>query len=193
MGVKHVSREVEVAGKPVSGIEATRSDPLPDRDAALEVLFRGQYAGLLRFAMLLVGSREEAEEVVQDAFMSLHRHWDRLRDTGAAGAYLRAAVVGGCRSRRRRYARAAVSAPRLAVLFGDTAVEEPTITVDKAAEVAAAVRALPTRQREVVVARYYLGLTEAQTAQLLNIAVGSVKRHSHRALTALERGMEATS
>ena len=181
-----------MAQEPVSRIVVARSESTADRDAVLEVLFRTHYAALLRLAMLLVGSREEAEEVVQDAFVSLHRHWIGLRDTGSAGAYLRAAVVGGCRSRRRRFARAAAT-PRLAVVLDDPTLEERAIDAEAAAEVAAAVRALPTRQREVVVARYYLGLTEAQTAQLLHVGVGSVKRHAHRALAALERGMEATS
>ena len=51
----------------------------------------------------------------------------------------------------------------------------------------------PTRQREVIVARYYLGLTERQTAELLHVGLGTVKRHAHRALAALECRMEAPS
>jgi DNA-directed RNA polymerase specialized sigma24 family protein len=43
------------------------------------------------------------------------------------------------------------------------------------------------------VARYYLGLSEAQTAQLLQVGLGSVKRHAHRALRTLQSGIEATS
>jgi RNA polymerase sigma factor (sigma-70 family) len=76
--------------------------------------------------------------------------------------------------------------------MGDPPPHDPTVDLDNAESVASAVRALPTRQREVVVARYYLGLTERQTAELLHIGVGSVKRHSHRALAALEHGIEAT-
>jgi RNA polymerase sigma factor (sigma-70 family) len=72
-------------------------------------------------------------------------------------------------------------------------LEEIAVDTDEAARVAAAVRALPTRQREVVVARYYLGLSEAQTAQLLQVGLGSVKRHAHRALRTLQSGIEATS
>jgi RNA polymerase sigma factor (sigma-70 family) len=169
------------------------TEPAVDRDAALDLLFRAQYAALLRLALVLIGSREEAEEVVQDAFVSLHRHWSGLQNTGSAGAYLRAAVVGGCRYRRRRFARAAARAPRLAQFLGDRTLPDPTVDLENANSVASAVRALPTRQREVLVARYYLGLTESQTAQLLHIGVGSVKRHAHRALAALERGIEATS
>ena len=172
---------------------AVRTAQEEDRDVVLDVLFRAQYAALLRLAMVLIGSREEAEEVVQDAFVSLHRHWSGLRDTGSAGAYLRAAVVGGCRYRRRRFARAAAFAPKLALFLSDTTVADPAVDLADVDRVASAVRALPTRQREVIVARYYLGLTERQTAELLHVGLGTVKRHAHRALAALECRMEAPS
>jgi RNA polymerase sigma factor (sigma-70 family) len=172
---------------------AVRTAQEVDRDVVLDVLFRAQYAALLRLAMVLIGSREEAEEVVQDAFVSLHRHWSGLRETGSAGAYLRAAVVGGCRYRRRRFARAAAFAPKLALFLGDTTVADPAVDLADVDRVASAVRALPTRQREVIVARYYLGLTERQTAELLHVGLGTVKRHAHRALAALECRMEAPS
>src|SRR5690348_18414153 len=100
----------------VSRIAVAQSEPTANRDAVVGVLFRTHYTDLLRMAILLIGTREEAEEIVQDAFVSLHQRWAGLRDTGSAGAYLRAAVVGGCRSRRRRFARATAAIPRLAVI-----------------------------------------------------------------------------
>lgn len=163
-----------------------------ERDEVLDVLFRTHCAGLVRLAMVLLGDREEAEEVVQDAFVSLHRNWSGLRDTSAAGAYLRQAVVGGCRSRQRRFVRARRANAKLAAVPSYGSLEEPAVDSEEAARVTTAVRALPTRQREVVVARYYLGLTEAQTAELLHIGLGSVKKHAHRALAALQRGVEVT-
>lgn len=163
-----------------------------ERDEVLDVLFRTHCSGLVRLAMVLLGDREEAEEVVQDAFVSLHRNWSGLRDTGAAGAYLRQAVVGGCRSRQRGFVRARHAATRLAVVLDGGSLEDLAVTSDEAARVTAAVRALPRRQRDVVVARYYLRLTEAQTAELLQIGLGSVKKHAHRALAALQRGIEVT-
>lgn len=57
---------------------------------------------------------------------------------------------------------------------------------DDARRLAAAVQALTTRQREVVVCRYYLELTESETAALLDIGLGSVKRHAHRGLARLQ-------
>ncbi|HEU5000611.1 MAG TPA: sigma-70 family RNA polymerase sigma factor [Lapillicoccus sp.] len=163
-----------------------------DRDEMVDVLFRRHCAGLVRLAMVLLGDRTEAEEVVQDAFVSLHRHWSTLRDPNAAGAYLRAAVVRGSRSRQRRLIRSRAATARLSVAPADGNLEDLALDLDQSARLAAAVRALPTRQREVVVARYYLGMTEAQTATLLDIGVGSVKRHGHRAMTALQRGIEVT-
>jgi RNA polymerase sigma factor (sigma-70 family) len=66
----------------------------------------------------------------------------------------------------------------------------PTSLRDEALRLVAAIRSLPLRQREAVVCRYYLDLTEAQTAALLEIGVGSVKRHAHRALAKLHDQME---
>jgi RNA polymerase sigma-70 factor (sigma-E family) len=163
------------------------------REEMLDALFRTHCTSLVRLAMVLLGDREDAEEVVQDAFVSLHRNWSGLRDTGAAGAYLRAAVVGGCRSRQRRFARGRRATNRLATVPAGGSLEEIAVDTDEAARVAAAVQALPTRQREVVVARYYLGMSEAQTAQLLQVGLGSVKRHAHRGLATLQRGIEVTS
>ena len=55
----------------------------------------------------------------------------------------------------------------------------------------AALRALPTRQRECLALRYYLGLSEAEIAETLGISAGSVKTHTHRGLGALEKTLEA--
>ncbi len=182
-----------MAEEPALRTTALDTPRATERDAALDVLFRTHCASLVRLAVLLLGDREEAEEVVQDAFVSLHRNWSHLRDSGAAGSYLRSAVVRGCRSRQRRLIRARSAAPRLVAVVDGVTLEDRAIDQDQAARLTAAVRGLPTRQREVVVARYYLGLTEAQTATLLSVGLGSVKRHAHRALAALERRMEVPS
>lgn len=163
-----------------------------DRQAVLDVLFRTHCASLVRLAMLLLGDRGDAEEVVQNAFVSLHRNWPRLRDSAAAGAYLRSAVVRGCRSRQRHLIRARYAAPKLAVVVDPPTLEDRAVDHDQAARIAAAVQALPTRQREVIVARYYLGLTEPQTGQLLGIGLGSVNQHAHRALASLHHGIEVS-
>src|SRR5436190_23064066 len=70
-------------------------------EAAVEVLFRRSYPSLLRIAYALLGTREGAEDAVQDAFVSLYRHWSGLRDQRAAETYVRSAVLNRCRSRIR--------------------------------------------------------------------------------------------
>src|SRR3954453_11028522 len=74
----------------------------PSREVVVEVLFRRHYAELLRLAVVMLGSREPAEDAVQEAFVALHRNWRSLRVPEAAAAYLRSAVLNRCRSWVRR-------------------------------------------------------------------------------------------
>src|SRR3954453_12594305 len=74
----------------------------PTRAVVVEVLFRRHYANLLRLAVVMLGSREPAEDAVQDSFVALQRNWRSLRDLAAAEAYLRSAVLNRCRSWLRR-------------------------------------------------------------------------------------------
>lgn len=160
-------------------------------DDALAVLFQREYLPLVRLATCLMGSQEAAEDVVQDAFLSLQRHRATLRDAGKAEAYLRSAVVNGSRSQVRRLVRERVRR-RPAAVPGPSS-EDRAVERDEHARVYAAVQELPTRQREVVVCRYYLDLTEAETADLLGISAGSVKRHAHRAVKAVQTRVEVTA
>ena len=79
-----------------------RDAETPARDELVDVLFRRHYAALLRLGVVMLGSREAAEDVVQDAFVALHRHRRSLRDPEAAEAYLRSAVLNRSRSWVRR-------------------------------------------------------------------------------------------
>jgi RNA polymerase sigma factor (sigma-70 family) len=163
------------------------------RDEAVSALFHRHCTDLVGLAFCLLGDREAAEEVVQDAFVALHRHWRGLREQPAALPYLRAAVVNGCRSRQRRLVRARAALPMLRPsITSEPSTEDTAVGRDEAARLAAAVRTLPTRQREVLACRFYLELTETQTAALLQIARRSVKTHANRALAGLARRLEVT-
>ncbi len=172
-----------------------RAAPAPDDGfptsprAAVTALFHVHHRRLVGLASLLVDDRESAEEIVQDAFESLYKRWRGLRDPDAAVAYLDRSVVYGARSwvRRRITARSYV-APEA----GTTpSAEVEGIDGSQRAELAKAIRALPRRQREVVVLRYYLDLSEDQIATWLGISAGSVKQHQSRATAALHKRMEA--
>lgn len=171
-----------------------RDDPVrvPDRAELLDVLFRRHYAPLLRLAVVMLGDREAAEDVVQDAFVSLHRNWTHLRDPEAAEAYLRSTVLNRGRSWVRRQVTQRAARPLRLVPDGPASPEDATVARDEAGSVVAAMRALPRRQRDVLACRYVLELSVGETAQLLGIGVGSVKAHTHRGLRALQKRIEVT-
>ncbi len=159
-----------------------------DRDTALADLHREHYPSLVRFACLLVDDVGLGEEVVQDAFVRVYRAWPRVDDPLK---YLRTAVMNGARSRlRRRLVARRYVAP---VVRHETGADEIVVTRSEHADVVAAVRALPRRQRECLVLRYYVDLSEAEIATTLGISTGSVKSHSHRAMTALARVLKEDS
>ena len=136
----------------------------------LDVLYTKQWRPMVRLALLLVDDVGSAEDVVQDAFVSMHRR--PPRDADAAIAYLRTSVVNGARSVvRRRIVEGADHDLRVAA---------------EHAEVIAALRRLPRRQREVLVLRYWGRLSEAEIARTLGVSTGTVKSTASRALDVLE-------
>lgn len=163
-----------------------------DRDAALTTLFSAYHRQLVGFALLLVDDLATAEDVVQDAFLALHRRWFAIRDTQASYEYLRTAVLNGSRSQlRRRRVRAAAKQN----LVAPDAVSAETSALDHAEydAVVGHLAALPARQRQVLVLRYYLDQSEAEIARTLSISPGSVKQHASRGLAALTARLEMTS
>ena len=161
-----------------------------DRTSAVTALFEEHYASLVRMARLLVDDRETAEDVVMEAFTSLYRRWMAIRDPGEAHRYIRSCVLNGARSqlRRRRLRRRHER--------GNPQYEEnpdglETSEVDRSA-VTQLLATLPYRQRQVLVLRYFVDLTEAQIAYELGISPGSVKTHAWRGLAALARALEGS-
>jgi RNA polymerase sigma-70 factor (sigma-E family) len=159
-----------------------------DRDDGLRELFESQYPSLVRLACLLLDDRGLGEEIVQDAFVKVHGSWERIADPAAAPAYLRSAVMNAARSRMRHRLVARKHEP--AALPPTDSAEAHAILREDQAEVLAALRALPNRQRECLALRYYLELSEAEIATTLGISAGSVKTHTHRGMTALAQKLE---
>jgi len=154
----------------------------------LEDLYRQHRMRLVRLAILLVDEPATAEDVVQEAFTGLHRHWAGLRDEAAALGYLRIAVVNGSRSvlRRRKTARGYVP-PHQA---NARSAESLAMLTTEHQSVVAALGQLPPRQREVLVLRYYGGMSEAEIATATGGSRGTVKSSASRALDALQRILE---
>ncbi|MBN9113368.1 MAG: SigE family RNA polymerase sigma factor [Pseudonocardia sp.] len=175
-----------------AGPDPVAAPPPPPPGApprTLADLYNDHRLRLVRLAVLLVDDPTTAEDVVQEAFTGLHRNWGGLRDEAAAVAYLRTAVVNGSRSvlRRRRTARDYVpphsvnarSAESLAMLSA-----EHQAVVD-------ALATLPPRQREVLVLRYYGGMSEAEIAEATGISRGTVKSTASRGLDTVAKVMAA--
>src|SRR4249919_1258689 len=146
-----------------------------ERDATLSALHREHYRSLVRLACVLLDELGAGEEVVQEAFVRVHRSWAQVDQPLI---YLRATVMNLSRSRMRRrlVARRRVEP----VVRPAMSAEEHVVLLSDQQEVLDAVRTLPRRQRECLVLRYYLELSEAEIAATLGISNGSVKSHSHR-------------
>lgn len=155
-------------------------------DGAFALLYAEQFGPLVRLAVLLVGSPAAAEDVVQESFAKLHGRFDRVDEPRA---WLRVAVVNGCRNERRRLGRLRRHLARQGERPEATAVAAPPREPADAA-LLGALRRLPMSQRSAVVLRYYLGLNEAEIASALGIRPGTVKSRLHRALTQLRAELE---
>jgi RNA polymerase sigma-70 factor (sigma-E family) len=163
--------------------------PQPAQDEKYRDLFHGHFWGLVRLAQLL--GIDDPEDVVQDAFVRLHRKHGMLRDPNASLSYLRTSICNAGRSRFRHRLMTRRRHPQLAALDKDVpSAEHQAVYREDIRELLEAVAELPRRQREVLVLRYWLDLSERETAQALGVAVGTVKAHGSRAIAALGKRLE---
>lgn len=135
---------------------------------------------LLRTAYLLTGNRADAEDLLQTALAKTYLSWDRIRDQQALDGYVRRVMVNTQTSfwRRLRPERPYDELP-------DRGVPDRTAHSDLHDALWTALSSLPARQRAMVVLRYYEDLTEAETAEVLHVSVGTVKSTTSRALAKL--------
>jgi len=166
-----------------------------DRDEEFSHFVATSSTSLTRLAWFLTGNADLAADVVQEAYTKTYRAWRRVRQ-GEALLYARAVVINTNIDRlRRRHGETA--------LADDFDLADPAdlaSTVSQRDEVTRLLAGLPTRQRQVVVLRYVLDLSEQDTATELGISVGTVKSTAARALASLrtkislsEREMESIS
>ena len=162
--------------------------PAHDRSQQITALYQAHALGLVRLAFVMTGDRPTAEDLVQDAFLGLHRRWDTLVDPAKALSYVRSCVLNGCREIHRvKYRKAKF---RLDPPEDIESAEDIAILGESNQAVLAAIRRLPARQREAVVLRYYLDMSEDQVAQAMGVARGTVKSATSRGLAALARMLE---
>ena len=154
-----------------------------ERDAEFEAYMSARQPSLLRTAYLLTGDRHTAEDLVQTALAKLYLSWDKVHRRELVDGYVRRILVNENNSlwRRpwKRRERASDELPERG--FHDTYDE------GLGAAVWEVVQTLPKKARAVVVLRYYEQLSEAETAEVLGISVGTVKSQTSRALASLRQ------
>ncbi len=164
-----------------------------DPDALVATMFAQQGASLVRLARVFCDDRNAAEDLVQEAFIRLHRSAGSIRDLGRAPAFLRSIVINLARDHNRRGLmslrhRASAEPPVPPAEPDDRAVHDEEVD-----EVLTALRTLPERQRACLVLHYYEELSIAEVAETLHISTNSVKTHCRRGLSSLESRLEHTT
>lgn len=149
--------------------------------AAFDVLVQTRYADLRRAAYRLTGNWATAEDLVQASLAKTWARWDRLRDQAAGEAYVRRVMATTSVSWWRR--RSSTELPT--AQWFDAHGADPTDAVGEREEMARALSRLPRRMRAVLVLRFAEDRSEAETADLLRVSVGTVKSTASRALARL--------
>jgi RNA polymerase sigma-70 factor (sigma-E family) len=160
----------------------------PEEGLDLEGLFRAHATPLLRLAIVLTGDHGLAEELVQEAFVRLHRA-TRPPAPGAERAYLRRTMINLSHGHH-RHLRVVRRRPPDRAPDG-VAAEVDVVRRDGQRLVAEAIRSLPRRQRDCIVLRCYEELSDTEIADVLGLSPGSVKTHLHRARATLADRLEA--
>jgi RNA polymerase sigma-70 factor (sigma-E family) len=171
-----------VTASPTAEPGTLMPDPRAARDADFAAYLQARQASVLRTAYLLTGDRHTAEDLAQTAFAKLYLAWDRVRDQGSMDGYLRRILVNENNSLWRRGWKKREHAT--------DELPEPVPHVDqhddgRSGALWDLVQTLPKKARAVLVLRYYEELSEAETAEVLGISVGTVKSQTSRALAAL--------
>ncbi len=153
-----------------------REESFPDE--SFETFYLENFERLVRLAFILTGSKEVAEDLVQESFVRMHGHFSRV---GSPDRYARQVVVNACRSHFRQKARERDKRPLLYVIDGSSC-QQPD-------ELSDVLLALPYRQRAAIVLRFYSDLSEAEIAEVLGCRPGTVGSLIHRGLERLRRAL----
>ncbi|MFI6499862.1 SigE family RNA polymerase sigma factor [Nonomuraea typhae] len=163
----------------------SHGEPLTRGRVDVAAIFAEHHLGLVRLALLMVGDQASAEDVVQEAFTRTHASRGKLRDPDKALAYVRSAVLNGCRSVLRR--RATVFRKPVPYDPPVWSAENAALVGEERREVLVALRRLPRRQREALTLRYYVELSDREIAETMGVSGGTVRSTITRGLAALAK------
>ncbi|WP_391530992.1 SigE family RNA polymerase sigma factor [Candidatus Frankia nodulisporulans] len=167
---------------PVEAVAADDDDP--GDQAEFRAFFERHHRELSRFAYLLSGDHDAADDITADALTAAWTRWDRVRAAELPLAYVRRIVANLAADRVRR----AVRERRGLLALGEQAEGyTPEPDVPAVVDLRSALMSLPPGKRACVVLRYAFDLSEAETARTLGVSVGTVKSQTARGVADLER------
>ncbi|WP_430783423.1 SigE family RNA polymerase sigma factor [Actinoplanes sp. G11-F43] len=137
---------------------------------------------LVRLARLLTGDEHRAEDLVQDVLARAYTRWRRIDRTGRPDLYVRRMLINAHHSWWRRRSSHEVAVPVVADVAGRT---DTAAVLAERDQMWRLVRALPARQRTVIVLRYYEDLDDAAIAEVMGCSATTVRTHAKRALATL--------
>ncbi len=147
-----------------------------DREEEFQWLFGAEYPAVLRTTYLVLHDRQRAEEITQDAFVQLLRHWDKVRDYDSPQAWVRRVAIRlAVRDVRRERTRTRLTR-REATL---ASTETPRTGLDR--DLLAAIQSLPPQQRSVVVLFYYEDRPMDEIAEIVGCSPSTGWVHLHKA------------
>jgi RNA polymerase sigma-70 factor (sigma-E family) len=151
-------------------------------DAEFTSFVAARWGALVGSAMLLGCTRPDAEDAAQTALVSCYQSWERVRRADRPEAYVYKVLMNTlARSRRRRW-----HGERPTAELPVSCVPDVSATSDTRADLARVLSRLTAQHREVLVLRFVADLTEHEVAELLGVAVGTVKSRTSRALAAVD-------
>ena len=140
-------------------------------------------ASLHRTAFVLCGDWQLADDLVQETFVHVYRHWRRVQRADNQNAYVKRILINEFNRHWQRYGGLPVRAD---TDHPDVAVPDVSDEVVNRADLLRALLTLPARQRATVVLRYLEGMSERETAAVMRCSAGTVKSQTARALNTLE-------
>jgi RNA polymerase sigma factor (sigma-70 family) len=168
------------AGQRPLGAEAKAEEP-----RTFERFFRDEAARLFRALYLITGYTDEAEDIVQEAFLKTWERWERVQAMDDPRGYLYRIAMNGYRSRYRRAMRAARHT------IGRSEPRDAFAQIDQRDEVARALRSLSPRRRAAVILTEFLGYSASEAAEALGVKPATVRSLASLGRAALREAMGA--
>jgi len=164
-------------------VNVTVADNEVDAPVEFDGWVKVRAPSLLRFAYLMTGNHQAAEDALQTALAKTYEHWSRVSVMHDRDAYVRRLIVNAHISWWRRFARR--ESPVGEIRGSSVLADDPGVSVPGADAVWRLCQSLPPKQRAAVVLRFYEDLTYPEIAELLHCPESTVRSHVYRALAAL--------